>query len=181
MSIERARIIEQIDAAAERLATTVSRLGDEDLRQTARNCPAWTRGHVVTHVARSSEALRNLLIWTRTGIETPAYPSQAERDAAIDAGARRPIVEQLIDLRDSSTAFRAEVDLVPSESWQVRVRVLAYSEFPAWQVLVRRLVEIELHHTDLDAGYDPADWPASFTTMDLDEPMRSQRNDRIPT
>lgn len=50
------------------------------------------------------------------------------------------------------------------------MRVLTYPEFPAWQILVRRLVEIELHHTDLNAGYEPAEWPASFTTMDLDAP-----------
>jgi len=56
--------------------------------------------------------------------------------------------------------------------------VLDYPEFPAEQVLIRRLVEVELHHTDLGIGYRPADWPTAFATMDLPEPMRSQREDR---
>jgi maleylpyruvate isomerase len=47
------------------------------------------------------------------------------------------------------------------------------------QLLTRRLVEVELHHCDLDAGYGPADWPAGFAAMDLPEPMRSLRRDRL--
>jgi maleylpyruvate isomerase len=40
---------------------------------------------------------------------------------------------------------------------------------PAEQLLVRRLVELELHHTDLDAGYGPEDWPRSFAELELAE------------
>jgi maleylpyruvate isomerase len=59
-----------------------------------------------------------------------------------------------------------------------RLHVLHHTNFPAEQVLVRRLVELELHHTDLDAGYRAADWLAEFATMELPEPMRTQREDR---
>ena len=51
--------------------------------------------------------------------------------------------------------------------------------FPATGVLTRRLVEVELHHADLGSGYTPADWPASFTGLDLPEPMRGQRDSRL--
>ncbi|MGE5286875.1 MAG: hypothetical protein ACM3ML_06655 [Micromonosporaceae bacterium] len=59
------------------------------------------------------------------------------------------------------------------------MRVFDHTEFPAAQVLTRRLVEVELHHTDLGAGYEPGDWPVEFAAMELAEPMRSQREDRI--
>jgi hypothetical protein len=36
-----------------------------------------------------------------------------------------------------------------------------------------------LHHADLGAGYGPGDWPAEFTAMDLPEPMRTQRRERL--
>jgi maleylpyruvate isomerase len=49
---------------------------------------------------------------------------------------------------------------------------------PAAGLLTRRLVEVELHHCDLGAGYGPDDWPAAFAAMDLAEPMRSYRQDR---
>jgi maleylpyruvate isomerase len=59
------------------------------------------------------------------------------------------------------------------------VRILDSAQFPAGQLLTRRLVEVELHHGDLGTGYGPADWPAAFTVMELAEPMRSLRQDRV--
>jgi hypothetical protein len=51
--------------------------------------------------------------------------------------------------------------------------------FPAAELLTRRLVEVELHHCDLGAGYGPGDWPAVFADMELAEPKRSWRQDRL--
>ena len=59
--------------------------------------PGWTRGPVVCHVARNAEGLVRLLHWARTGIETPMYPSMEARAADIEAGAGRPLDEQLDD------------------------------------------------------------------------------------
>lgn len=170
-------IQEQIDQATQRLFHTVSGLSDGDLRLPSL-LPGWTRGHVLTHLARSADALRNLLSWARTGAQTPAYPSQQARDAAIDAGAGRGMAELVADMTESAAALRSEALALPRHAWDVPVRVLDYAEFPAAQVLTRRLVEVELHHTDLGAGYGPANWPAAFAAMDLPEPMRSQRQDR---
>jgi maleylpyruvate isomerase len=63
--------------------------------------------------------------------------------------------------------------------WPVQLQILGSTPFPAGQLLTRRLVEVELHHCDLGLGYTPSDWPATFTTMDLPEPMGSQRQDRL--
>jgi maleylpyruvate isomerase len=167
----------QIDDAGGRLMGTVSRLTDEDMRERSL-LPGWTRGHVLTHVARSADALRNLITWARTGVETPAYRSQEARDAAIDAGAGRSAGELLADVTESAAAFLEAAGTVPEACWQVAVRVLNYPEFPAAQLLLFRLVEVELHHTDLGTGYRPGDWPAGFAAMKLPEPMRSQREDR---
>jgi maleylpyruvate isomerase len=69
---------------------------------------------------------------------------------------------------------------LPGDGWQVPVRMLdPAARFPAAQLLTRRLVEVELHHTDLGAGYSPADWPAAFAAMELGEPMRTWRRDRL--
>jgi maleylpyruvate isomerase len=87
--------------------------------------------------------------------------------------------ELMADLADSAMALRAIARQLPDEGWQVPVRILDSAPFPAAQLLTRRLVEVELHHCDLGAGYGPADWPATFATMELAEPMRSQRQDRL--
>jgi maleylpyruvate isomerase len=76
-------------------------------------------------------------------------------------------------------AFRTVIRQLPDDAWQVPVRVLDSAQFPAGQLLTRRLVEVELHHGDLGTGYGPADWPASFAAMELAEPMRSLRQDRL--
>ncbi len=52
--------------------------------------PGWTRAHVVAHLARNAEALRDLLTWARTGVETPMYTSREQRAADIEHGAGRP-------------------------------------------------------------------------------------------
>jgi maleylpyruvate isomerase len=166
-----------IDEATERLLEGVAGLDDAGVRRPS-PLAGWTRGHVITHLARGGEALRNLLIWARTGEETPAYASQEARDTAIEEGAGRPAAELLADVSQSAIAFREAVTAMPAPAWDVAVRALNIPEFPAEQVLVRRLNEVVLHHTDLDIGYGPADWPAAFANMDLPEPMRSQRDER---
>jgi maleylpyruvate isomerase len=167
----------QIDLATQRLTSTVIRLSADDVRQPSL-LPGWSRGHVLTHLARSADAMRNLLAWAWTGAQTPAYASEQARDADIALGADRSVAELLADLVDSGVAFRSWALALPDRAWRVPVRVLADPEFPAAQLLIRRLVEVELHHTDLGAGYQPDGWPASFVAMDLPEPMLSQRASR---
>jgi maleylpyruvate isomerase len=60
--------------------------------------PGWTRGHVLSHLARNADALVNLLTWARTGAEARMYASPAERTDGIEAGAGRALPEQLADL-----------------------------------------------------------------------------------
>ena len=51
--------------------------------------------------------------------------------------------------------------------------------FPASRLLAWRLAEVELHHCDLGIGYGHDRWSAVFAAMELDEPMRSQRTERL--
>jgi maleylpyruvate isomerase len=177
MTTDREGLARQIDAAAGRLLDTVRRLTDDNIRQPSL-LPGWTRGHLLTHVARTGDAMCNLLTWARTGVETPAYVSREARSADIEAGALRTAAELFTDVATTATAFRTATRTLPDTAWHVPVHVLSSAEFPAEQLLVRRLVEVELHHTDLGTGYGPADWPPAFATMDLPEPMLSQRKDR---
>jgi maleylpyruvate isomerase len=167
----------QIDFATQRLTSTVIRLSADDVRRPSL-LPGWSRGHVLAHLARGADAMRNLLAWAWTGAQTPAYASEAARQEDIALGAGRGVAELLADLVDSSVAFRSWALALPDRAWRVPVRVLAGPEFPAAQLLIRRLVEVELHHADLAAGYGPDSWPASFAAMNLPEPMLSQRASR---
>jgi maleylpyruvate isomerase len=163
---------DQIDDATAALLETLSRLTDDDVRRPSL-LPGWTRAHVATHLARGGEALRNLLE------DRPAYLSRQARDADIEAGSGRGAEALTADVRSTAAAFRETALAQPDDGWGRVLTVPGVGSFPASQVLIRRLVELELHHVDLAAGYRSTDWPTSFNVLELVEPMRTQRADRI--
>lgn len=156
-----------IQHATERLLGTIAGLTEAQAREPSL-LPGWTRGHVLTHIARNADGLANLLRWARTGTQTPMYASSGARDADIEAGAGRPAGELAADVRESASAFADEAARVPDDNWTVLVtRTPGGEGLPARQALFRRRGELEIHHVDLEAGYLPADWPADFVTETL--------------
>ena len=178
MDTAQRELSDQVDAATQRLLDDARTLSEADLRAPSL-LPGWTRAHVVAHVARNADAMRNVLAGARSGESRPAYASADAREAGIEQGAGLSAAELMADLAGSAMALRAVARQLPDEAWQFEVRMMDSATFPAAELLTRRLVEVELHHCDLGAGYGPANWPAAFAAMDLPEPMRSQRQDRL--
>src|SRR5215469_5344155 len=83
-----AELGQRVDVASARVLATAARISDQQAREPS-SLPGWSRGHVLTHLARNADGLRNLLIWARTGVETPQYLSAEARDTAIEAGSAR--------------------------------------------------------------------------------------------
>lgn len=157
--------LEETAKATSRYLEALTFLNDEDLRAPSL-LPGWSRGHVIAHVARNADGLRNLLVWARTGVETPQYPSWEQRDIDIDSGAGRPLSELLEDSRRSAVRFMEEVARLEGDHWDAPVRTLSSTSlFPARDVLTSRRTEVEVHHADLGSGYTAADWPTDFTEM----------------
>ena len=159
-------LIGRIDAAVGRLLESATALSDEQVSE-ASGLPGWSRGHVLTHIARNADGLRNLLSWAKTGQETPQYASLAAREADIEAGASRPAAELAADVASSALAFTELAGELPPEAWLAEVKMMIGPALPAWSVLSQRLFEVHVHHVDLDAGYRPADWPDWFVTEGL--------------
>jgi maleylpyruvate isomerase len=168
----------RIDDATQRLLGTARVLTDPDLREPSM-LPGWSRAYVLAHLARGADAMRNLLVGARTGEARPAYASSESRAADIEQGARRSAKDLAADVAAAAMALRTIARQLPAAAWRVQLRVPGLDPFPAGQLLTRRLAEVELHHADLGAGYGPEDWPAEFTAMELPEPMRTQRQDRL--
>jgi maleylpyruvate isomerase len=154
---------ERIDAATGRLLADVGALTDDQVSDRSL-LPGWSRGHVLTHIARNADGLRNLLAWARTGIETRQYPSRQAREADIAAGAGRTAAELAADLEESAARFASDAASMPESAWATEVQDMLGAAHPAWFVLFRRLTEIEVHHVDAGLGYRPADWPQPFVT-----------------
>jgi maleylpyruvate isomerase len=178
MDTAQRQLSDQIDQATQRLLDKARVITEPDLRAPSM-LSGWTRAHVLAHLARGADAMRNLLVGVRSGQERPAYVSAEARQADIEFGAGMRAKELMADLADSAMALRTIARQLPDEGWQIPVRILDSAPFPAAQLLTRRLVEVELHHCDLGAGYGPDDWPAAFAGSQLAEPMRSQRQDRL--
>jgi maleylpyruvate isomerase len=158
-------MLTDVDRATEQLLRTAADL-DPATVSAPSLLPGWTVGHVLTHVARNADALTNLLTWARTGVETPAYASPAARDAAIEAGAGRPLREQIEDIRAAHERFADAGAAMPAQAWTFH---LDFIGLPAAGVPWARLREVEVHHVDLGAGYTPADWPDAFALRLLRE------------
>ncbi|MEV0462250.1 maleylpyruvate isomerase family mycothiol-dependent enzyme [Nocardia tengchongensis] len=154
--------LDTVAAATERLLPAVAALGEADLVDPSL-LPGWTRGHVLAHLSRNADSLVNLLLWARTGIETPQYASQFLRNADIEAGAPRPLRDQLEDLTASAERWLALARVMPADRWPATVRNRMGGEIPATRVIWMRRLEVEIHHVDLAIGYTPADWSPEFT------------------
>ncbi|MFI0999530.1 maleylpyruvate isomerase family mycothiol-dependent enzyme [Streptomyces galbus] len=151
--------LEPVAASTDRFVATVASLTDGQIAG-ATLVPPWTRGHVVTHVARATDSLCRLLDWARTGVETPQYASMDARAAEIEAGARRPVSELVADVRATAARFEEAVRALPPAAWHAEVRMRTGEWRTPATLVPTRLRELEIHHADLDAGYGFRDIPA---------------------
>lgn len=147
-----------LDTETARLLATVTDLDQPDLARDTL-CRGWTVAHVLTHLARNADALLNLVRWAADGRERAAYPSEAERDAAIAEGAQRPLDEIIEDLRVTAERFRQEADVLTGEAGEAVVRSRTGTPVTGTQVIAMRVLEVVFHHVDLGLGYtfDDAD------------------------
>ncbi len=155
-----------VDESTGRLLAGTAAITDARAREPSL-LPGWTRGHLLTHLARGADGLRNLLTWARTGVMTPQYPSAAARDEDIEAGAGRSAAELRADVAESAAALAAEAASLSEAAWQASVHGIRGKAHPAWYTLTRRLSELEIHHVDLGIGYRVADWPDGFAAERL--------------
>src|ERR1017187_7981403 len=84
--------LDRLGAATARLLATSAGFTDAQVREPSL-LPGWTRGHVLSHVARNADSLGNLLRGAATGAQIPMYASTQARDADIEAGAGRGAAE----------------------------------------------------------------------------------------
>ncbi|MGI8614023.1 MAG: maleylpyruvate isomerase family mycothiol-dependent enzyme [Nocardioidaceae bacterium] len=166
-SVDPYPLLEVLGPATSRLLQAVRGLSDADLRHTSR-LPGWTRGHVLSHLARNADALVNLYVSAATGEERPMYASPQRRNADIDEGAGRSLGELLDDLAESHDRMTAAAARVHHSDWSTVVRPGGQRAPMAAAVIpLLRLAEVEIHHVDLDIAYRPADWSGPWLEIFL--------------
>ena len=151
-----------VQEATNRYLQTLDALGDGAYAAPS-VLPGWSRAHVIAHVALNALALARAFESVERGEATAVYPSAAARDADIDEHARHSPA-QLRELSLGAAGVFREIteELAPELLDRPVARVPGGPEFTVGEWIFARWREVEIHHADLDAGYEPEDWPADF-------------------
>jgi maleylpyruvate isomerase len=173
-----AELLTDLNEATAALVTNLDGLTDAQARELSL-LPGWSRGHVLTHLARNAEGGTRLLAWARSGEPSYEYRSVAARAQAIEDGAGRAAAELVEDVRRTAHALAEAAAAMPPAAWQHKITWTTGQETPAGHVPESRLAEVLIHHVDLNYGYEPGAWPAGWTGQMLDravETMNDVRN-----
>lgn len=135
-------------------------------------CPGWTRGHVLSHIARNADGVVNLATAVTTGQHLPMYASPEARDADIEAGSGRPLAEQLADLEAGAQRWREAAATLGDEHADVRVESRGGATVRGGYLPFMRLRELVFHHVDLRAGF-------SFADVDDDDVLKAFLDDEV--
>jgi maleylpyruvate isomerase len=132
-------------------------------------CSGWTRGHVLTHLARNAEGIARTLEGALRGKIVERYPGGWDaRNDAIDAGAPRPLAEQIADVQ--ATAYRLDrvlTELEDVDGWDRPTD----DEHVAGDWPWLRFREVEIHRVDLAGTYTAADWSATLIAGQLPQAL----------
>ena len=159
--------IEQCRVGHERLLASLVNLSDAQVSEASR-LPSWSRGHVLTHVARQGDSVVRRLRAAIEGRIVDQYAGgRVERNQAIEAGAHRSAPELVADLEASVRAVDAIFAECSEEVWDPLVRSVDGPERPARTLVSLRWQEVEIHHVDLGLGYELTEWPRALVDLVL--------------
>jgi len=169
-----------VEAQTGQLLETVRGLAPGSLAETSL-CTGWTRGHVLSHIARNADGLVNLATAVTTGQHLPMYASPEARDADIEAGSGRPLAEQLADLEGGAQRWREVAAYLEEEHADLRVESRRGATVRGGYLPFMRLREVVFHHVDLRAGFSFADVDDDLLKAFLDDQVkRLNRNAETP-
>ena len=159
---------------------TAETLDDESLRA-ASLCEGWTRAHVLSHLARNADGLGNLASWAITGTPLAMYASPGAREADIEAGSTRGAGEIVTDVRESAARFAAAAEGLAGPPEHAEVEMRGGRRVLGGQLPTLRLLEVVMHHVDLDAGYTFTDADPGFVRRAINNAVQRMRTkDQAP-
>ncbi|POH73178.1 hypothetical protein CVS27_11685 [Arthrobacter glacialis] len=149
-----------------RLMRRMAQLTDADVQSPSR-LPAWTVGHVLTHLARNADAHARRLSGALSGNNVPKYESgEQQRSTEIEDGATRSAGEIIADLQASMDSLEEIFTQSTAAGWP-NGHFLGGGHYGVAGCPAHRLREVEMHHVDLGLGYTPLDWPDEYVAWDL--------------
>ena len=170
--------IDRIRRATREVLRALDGLTDEQAAEPSR-LPGWTRAEVVTHLARNADGTRAMVEAAARGEVAAMYPSAEARAAGIAAGRGAGAAVLHADLRGAHDRLLDAWNELPPDGWDRIGRASVTRSMRDFLWARRR--EVEIHHVDLDLGYEPSDWPVSFVAGALDEIFSTLTTRVVPT
>jgi len=165
-----------LDAVGEQTAALLVTARSLDDPRAPSLCEGWSRGHVLTHLARNADGLAALVRSAVDGTGETMYASPEGRDADIEAGADRPLAELVADIEATAASLAAQLPrLGPEQAEQRLERTPGQFVVKAKNIAFMRLRELVCHHVDLLAGFGFAQAGPDLQRLLLDEEVRRLR------
>lgn len=159
----------------ERLVDTAASLANDAVLAPSL-CEGWSRGHVLTHVARNAEGLARVCRAVLDGTDETMYAADDVRDADIAAGCRRSAAALVADVRESSAVLEPLLErLGPEQTGRTAERTPGGVLMAAERVRYLRLRELVYHHVDLNAGFTFEHVSPELLRLFLDETVTNLR------
>jgi maleylpyruvate isomerase len=154
-----------VDVAFALLDDAIGGLTDDDARGPTL-LPGWTRGHLLTHIARNADGQLVMVEGALRNEVVDQYPGgNGQRSADIEAGAGRPAVVLVADVRESQRALVDAWARVPDDAWE-RLTSARAGVRPVREGVLSRWRELSVHLVDLDVGFRPGRLPPEYRERD---------------
>jgi maleylpyruvate isomerase len=162
---------ELVEAHTERLLLTARALDDV---AAASLCTGWSRGHILTHIARNADGIAAMV---RAGLDDSGetmYASNERRDADIEDGASRPLADLVADVETTARTVADQLRRLRPQDDDTRVeRTPGGMRIRLANLPRMRLREVVYHHVDLAAGFSFADVDPDLLHLFLDGELRT--------
>lgn len=149
----------------QRLLAHLAPMTDDDF-STPSLLPGYTRGHVVAHLTNKTNAHVVLVDGAGEGETRQLHPTGYDPDLAADIGARQTADQLRANLQQSFTQLEAAWDALDATLWD-RQGIMMAGPRTMTEIIGHHLRNVEVHHVDLDIGYQASDWPALFVDAEL--------------
>ncbi len=149
-------------------ARKLNKLRDDELQEQSL-VPDWTRAELIAHVGYNARALTRLTEWASTGVETPMYLADRQRNGEILLGGTLPPRALRNLFAHSEVHLNVEWRDLTDEQWEHEVRTAQGRLVSARETAWMRAREVWVHAVDLGSGGSYLDFPPEFVTRIIDD------------
>lgn len=159
----------------QKLLQSLESLTDEQCREPSA-LPGWTRGHVLSHLARNAESHVHVLQCAARGEVGEQYVGGAKaRKQGIETHAADSAESLVASVRKSIYALEGQWAATNSEGWQGHGINSAGSSIAMSDIVFLRWREVEVHHADLALTFMFANWNSTYVRYELDRQVMMWR------